>query len=106
MATFLQLKVTKHTGIGLPVVLGCASSASPVAPLSIIGAKQGSGAMFGALIASGIYVILVAGVFLKIARFFPPIVTGSYCQWSSDLAWCLWRWEIWEIMQKHQQLKV
>lgn len=33
--------------------------------------------MFGALIASGIYVILVAGVFSKIARFFPPIVTGS-----------------------------
>lgn len=74
MATFLQLKVTKHTGIGLPVVLGCAFQS--VAPLSIIGAKQGSGAMFGALIASGIYVILVAGVF-KIARFFPPIVTGS-----------------------------
>ena len=24
VATFLQLKVTKHTGIGLPVVLGCA----------------------------------------------------------------------------------
>ncbi|HHJ7194190.1 TPA: nucleobase:cation symporter-2 family protein, partial [Streptococcus pyogenes] len=47
------------------------------APLSIIGAQQGSGAMFGALIASGIYVILVAGIFSKIARFFPPIVTGS-----------------------------
>ncbi len=75
VATFLQLKVTKHTGIGLPVVLGCAFQS--VAPLSIIGAKQGSGAMFGALIASGIYVILVAGVFSKIARFFPPIVTGS-----------------------------
>ncbi|MGF3084583.1 nucleobase:cation symporter-2 family protein, partial [Streptococcus pyogenes] len=46
-------------------------------PLSIIGAQQGSGAMFGALIASGIYVILVAGIFFKIARFFPPIVSGS-----------------------------
>ncbi|HEP1529052.1 TPA: purine permease [Streptococcus pyogenes] len=75
MATFLQLKLTKHTGVGLPVVLGCAFQS--VAPLSIIGAQQGSGAMFGALIASGIYVILVAGIFSKIARFFPPIVTGS-----------------------------
>lgn len=74
-ATFLQLKLTKHTGVGLPVVLGCAFQS--VAPLSIIGAQQGSGAMFGALIASGIYVILVAGIFSKIARFFPPIVTGS-----------------------------
>ncbi|HER2385132.1 TPA: purine permease [Streptococcus pyogenes] len=75
VATFLQLKLTKHTGVGLPVVLGCAFQS--VAPLSIIGAQQGSGAMFGALIASGIYVILVAGIFSKIARFFPPIVIGS-----------------------------
>lgn len=75
VATFLQLKLTKHTAVGLPVVLGCAFQS--VAPLSIIGAQQGSGAMFGALIASGIYVILVAGIFSKIARFFPPIVTGS-----------------------------
>ncbi|MEN4282672.1 nucleobase:cation symporter-2 family protein [Streptococcus pyogenes] len=75
VATFLQLKLTKHTGVGLPVVLGCAFQS--VAPLSIIGAQQGSGAMFGALIASGIYVILVAGIFSKIARFLPPIVTGS-----------------------------
>ncbi|MFF1116435.1 nucleobase:cation symporter-2 family protein [Streptococcus pyogenes] len=75
VATFLQLKLTKHTGVGLPVVLGCAFQS--VAPLSIIGAQQGSSAMFGALIASGIYVILVAGIFFKIARFFPPIVTGS-----------------------------
>ncbi|HEP1705332.1 TPA: nucleobase:cation symporter-2 family protein [Streptococcus pyogenes] len=75
VATFLQLKLTKHTGVGLPVVLGCAFQS--VAPLSIIGAQQGSSAMFGALIASGIYVILVAGIFSKTARFFPPIVTGS-----------------------------
>ncbi|VHD31600.1 xanthine permease family protein [Streptococcus pyogenes] len=75
VATFLQLKLTKHTGVGLPVVLGCAFQS--VAPLSIIGAQQGSGVMFGALIASGIYVILVAGIFSKISRFFPPIVTGS-----------------------------
>lgn len=75
VATFLQLKLTKHTGVGLPVVLGCAFQS--VAPLSIIGAQQASSAMFGALIASGIYVILVAGIFSKIARFFPPIVTGS-----------------------------
>ncbi|MDV5977797.1 UNVERIFIED_CONTAM: purine permease [Streptococcus canis] len=75
IATFLQLKLTKYTGVGLPVVLGCAFQS--VAPLSIIGAQQGSGAMFGALIASGIYVIMVAGIFSKIARFFPPIVTGS-----------------------------
>ncbi|WP_159559680.1 nucleobase:cation symporter-2 family protein [Streptococcus halichoeri] len=75
VATFLQLQLNKYFGVGLPVVLGCAFQS--VAPLSIIGAHQGSGAMFGALIASGIYVILVAGIFSKIARFFPAIVTGS-----------------------------
>ncbi|WNZ93727.1 nucleobase:cation symporter-2 family protein [Streptococcus iniae] len=75
IATFLQLQLNKHFGVGLPVVLGCAFQS--VAPLSIIGAHQGSGAMFGALIASGIYVVLVAGIFSKVARFFPAIVTGS-----------------------------
>ena len=46
IATFLQLQLRKQFGIGLPVVLGCAFQS--VAPLSIIGANQGSGAMFGA----------------------------------------------------------
>ncbi|MGT2887371.1 nucleobase:cation symporter-2 family protein [Streptococcus didelphis] len=75
LATYLQLQFNKYFGVGLPVVLGCAFQS--VAPLSIIGAKQGSGAMFGALIASGIFVILIAGIFSKVARFFPAIVTGS-----------------------------
>ena len=65
VATFLQL----------PVVLGVAFQS--VAPLIMIGQKHGSGAMFGALIVSGIYVLLIAGIFSKIANFFPPIVTGS-----------------------------
>ena len=75
IATFLQVQLRKHFGVGLPVVLGVAFQS--VAPLSIIGAKHGSGTMFGALIASGIFVIAIAGVFSKIAQFFPPIVTGS-----------------------------
>ena len=33
--------------------------------------------MFGALIASGIYVVLVSGIFSKVANLFPSIVTGS-----------------------------
>ena len=43
----------------------------------MIGKSHGSGAMFGALIVSGIYVILVSGVFSKVANLFPSIVTGS-----------------------------
>lgn len=75
VATLLQLQLHKQFGVGLPVVLGCAFQS--VAPLSIIGSTQGSGYMFGALILSGLYVILVAGIFSKIANFFPPVVTGS-----------------------------
>ena len=75
IATFLQLQLNKHFGIGLPIVLGVAFQS--VAPLIMIGQSHGSGAMFGALIASGIYVVLVSGVFAKIADLFPSIVTGS-----------------------------
>ncbi|GAB2023077.1 nucleobase:cation symporter-2 family protein [Pseudolactococcus yaeyamensis] len=76
VATFLQLQVNKYFGIGLPVVLGVAFQS--VAPLSIIGAKLlGSGAIFGSIIVSGLIVVLIAGVFSKIRKFFPPLVTGS-----------------------------
>ncbi|MDN6012124.1 MAG: purine permease [Lactococcus sp.] len=75
VATFLQLQVNKYFGIGLPVVLGVAFQS--VAPLSIIGAKLGSGAIFGSIIVSGIIVILISGVFSKVRKFFPPLVTGS-----------------------------
>lgn len=75
IATLLQLQLNKYFGIGLPVVLGVAFQS--VAPLIIIGQSHGSGAMFGALIASGIYVVLIAGIFSKIANLFPSVVTGS-----------------------------
>lgn len=75
VATFLQLQLNKYLGIGLPVVLGVAFQS--VAPLTIIGQSHGSGAMFGALIVSGIFVVLVSGIFSKLANYFPAIVTGS-----------------------------
>lgn len=75
VATFLQLQINKYFGIGLPVVLGVAFQS--VAPLSIIGAKLGSGAIFGSIIVSGLIVVLISGVFSKIRKFFPPLVTGS-----------------------------
>ena len=75
VATFLQMQLNKYFGIGLPVVLGVAFQS--VAPLTIIGQSHGSGAMFGALIVSGIFVVLVSGIFSKLANYFPAIVTGS-----------------------------
>lgn len=75
IATLLQLTVTKFFGIGLPVVLGCAIQA--VAPLILIGSKSGVGAIYGSIIASGIFVVLIAGFFSKIKKLFPSLVTGT-----------------------------
>lgn len=75
VATLLQLSVNRFFGIGLPVVLGCAFQA--VAPLIMIGSKSGLGAIYGSIIASGIFIILIAPFFAKIKKFFPKVVTGS-----------------------------
>ena len=75
IATLLQLKRTALTGIALPVVLGCAVQA--VAPLESIGGKLGIGYMYGAIICSGLFIFLIAGVFAKLKKLFPPVVTGS-----------------------------
>ncbi|WVE60367.1 nucleobase:cation symporter-2 family protein [Enterococcus faecium] len=75
LATLLQLTVNRFFGIGLPVVLGCAIQA--VAPLILIGTNEGVGAIYRSIIASGLFVVLVSGVFSKIKKLFPPIVTGT-----------------------------
>ncbi|KGI84573.1 xanthine permease [Exiguobacterium mexicanum] len=75
VATLLQVWTTRFTGVGLPVVLGCTFTA--VGPMIAIGSSSGITAIYGALIASGIIVILISGFVGKLARFFPPVVLGS-----------------------------
>lgn len=75
LATLLQLLRNHYFGIGLPVVLGCAIQA--VAPLEMIGQKYSIGTMYGAIIVAGIFVFLIAGIFSKIKKLFPPVVTGT-----------------------------
>lgn len=75
IATLLQLTVNKFFGIGLPVVLGCAIQA--VAPLIMIGKDKGVGAIYGSIIAAGMFIILISGIFSKIKVLFPPLVTGT-----------------------------
>lgn len=75
LATLLQLITNRFFGIGFPVILGCAIQA--VAPLQMIGRKFSINDMYGAIIIAGIFVILIAGVFAKIKKFFPPVVTGT-----------------------------
>lgn len=75
LATLLQLLRNKYFGIGFPVILGCAIQA--VAPLQMIGQKFSINDMYGAIIVAGVFVILISGIFAKIKKFFPPVVTGT-----------------------------
>jgi len=75
LATLLQVWKNKVFGIGLPVVLGCTFTA--VGPMISIGTKFGMGAIYGSIIVSGLIIFLLAPLFGRIIRFFPPVVTGS-----------------------------
>src|SRR5699024_3718985 len=74
VATIFQVMRTGYFGIGLPVVLGCTFTA--VAPMLHIADEYGISAIYGSIIVSGIFVVLISGFFGKLVRFFPPIVTG------------------------------
>lgn len=75
VATILQVVKNRYFGIGLPVVLGCTFTA--VAPMIAIGSKYGITSIYGAVIVSGIFVVVISRYFGKLVRFFPPIVTGA-----------------------------
>ncbi|WP_436376383.1 nucleobase:cation symporter-2 family protein [Cytobacillus sp. BC1816] len=75
IATLLQVIGGRHFGIRLPVILGCTFTA--VGPMIAIGNLQGITAIYGAIIASGIIVMILSQFMSKIMRFFPPVVTGS-----------------------------
>jgi len=75
IATLLQIWRNGFSGIGLPVVLGCTFTA--VFPMIAIGKQYGLPAIYGAIILSGLFVVLISGFFSKLVKFFPPVVTGS-----------------------------
>lgn len=75
VATLLQVWGNRFFGIGLPVMLGCAFQA--VSPMIAIGLNDGVSAIYGAIIASGVFVIVFSSLFGKLIAFFPPVVTGS-----------------------------
>jgi xanthine permease len=75
IATLLQVWKNRFFGIGLPVVLGCTFTA--VGPMITIGAEYGISAIYGAILVSGLFVVLISKSFGNLIRFFPPVVTGS-----------------------------
>lgn len=75
IATLLQVIGTRYLGSKLPVVLGCTFTA--VGPIIAISLSSNLATAYGAIIVSGIFVVLAAPLFGKLLRFFPTVVTGS-----------------------------
>lgn len=76
IATLIQtLGIGQFAGIRLPVLLGCSFTA--VGPLVGIIKTYDLTVGFGAIIASGIFLVLFSGLFSKVVKLFPAVVRGS-----------------------------
>jgi NCS2 family nucleobase:cation symporter-2 len=75
VATVIQSLGFWRFGVRLPLVQGVSFAA--VGPLISIGHAHGATAMFGATIASGVFMLIAAPFFAQLLRFFPPVVTGT-----------------------------
>ncbi len=76
LATLLQTIGIPFFGSQLPLVQGV-SFASVATMVAIVTTGGGLPAVFGAVIASAAIGLLIAPIFSKIVRFFPPVVTGT-----------------------------
>ncbi|MYT75320.1 MULTISPECIES: nucleobase:cation symporter-2 family protein [unclassified Streptomyces] len=76
IATLIQCIGVWRFGIRLPIVQGCTFAA--VSPMVLIGTTGGGlPAIYGAVIVAGLAMMLLAPVFGRLLRFFPPLVTGT-----------------------------
>ncbi|MBO0996594.1 purine permease [Bacillus sp. SD075] len=75
IATLLQSWKNKYFGIGLPIVLG--TSFVAVTPMISIGSNYGISAIYGSIIAAGLFIIFFSNIFAKLLKLFPPVVTGT-----------------------------
>jgi xanthine permease len=75
IATQIQSIGFKWFGVRLPLMQGCTFAA--VSPMIVIGSEYGVGAIYGSVIACGLFMILLAPFFAQLVRFFPPLVTGT-----------------------------
>ena len=76
IATVIQsVGIGKIMGVRLPVVAG--ATFTVLNPMIIIANKYGIQAVYGALIVSGVFGLLIAKPFSMVLRFFPPLVTGT-----------------------------
>jgi NCS2 family nucleobase:cation symporter-2 len=75
IATIIQAVGFWRFGVRLPLMQGVTFAA--VGPMITIGSNHGITAIYGSVIACGLFMILLAPVFGRLIRFFPPLVTGT-----------------------------
>jgi len=75
IATIVQSIGFWRFGVRLPLMQGVTFAA--VGPMIAIGNSQGITAVYGATIACGLFMIVIAPFFSQLLRFFPPLVTGT-----------------------------
>nr|WP_240979741.1 nucleobase:cation symporter-2 family protein [Streptomyces sp. HNM0574] len=76
VVTVLQsVGVGRVLGVRLPVVAGAGFSA--ITPMVLISQQYGMPAVYGSMLAAGVFGMLVAAPFARLVRFFPPVVGGS-----------------------------
>jgi OHCU decarboxylase len=80
IASIIQAVGFWKIGVRLPLLQGVTFAG--VSPIIAIGLSNGGGApsllyVYGAVIVAGIFTFLIAPVFIKLLRFFPPVVTGT-----------------------------
>lgn len=76
IATLIQaVGIGRIFGIRLPVVAG--ATFTVVNPMIMIASQYGMQAVYGAMLASGVFGLLIAKPFAKMIRFFPPLVSGT-----------------------------
>ncbi|WP_327351469.1 nucleobase:cation symporter-2 family protein [Streptomyces sp. NBC_01304] len=76
IATLIQCVGFWRFGVRLPIMQGCTFAA--VSPMVLIGTGGGGlPAIYGAVIVAGLAMVLLAPVFGRLLRFFPPLVTGT-----------------------------
>lgn len=80
IASIIQAVGFWKVGVRLPLLQGVTFAG--VAPIIAIGLAHGGGAasllyVYGAVIVAGVFTFLIAPVFVKLLKFFPPVVTGT-----------------------------
>ncbi|MBV8947323.1 MAG: purine permease [Solirubrobacterales bacterium] len=76
IATIIQSAGIRNIlGVRLPVVAG--ATFTVVTPFIVIAQKYGIQAVYGAMLVSGVFGLLMAKPFSTITRFFPPLVAGT-----------------------------